>query len=98
MVEALIGQTCERLKAELAQQSQQTRFELLQPALLGGELAGGYAQAGQVLGMDEGAVKVAVHRLRKRFGQLLRATLAESLADPAEVEAELRYLFGALKR
>ncbi len=48
--------------------------------------------------MSEGAVKVAVHRLRKRWGELLRAGVAETVADPAEVELELRYLLRVLSQ
>ena len=42
--------------------------------------------------MNEGAVKVAVHRLRQRYRALLRETIAETVASEAEVEEELRYL------
>ena len=44
------------------------------------------------LNMNEGAVKVAVHRLRQRYRALLRETIAETVANEAEVEEELRYL------
>jgi RNA polymerase sigma-70 factor (ECF subfamily) len=46
--------------------------------------------------MSEGAVKVAVHRLRQRYRELLRAEIADTVASPAEVEEELRALFRAL--
>jgi RNA polymerase sigma-70 factor (ECF subfamily) len=45
--------------------------------------------------LDEGAVRVAVHRLRKRYRQLLRDEIAQTLADPAAVDEEMRALFGA---
>jgi RNA polymerase sigma-70 factor (ECF subfamily) len=45
--------------------------------------------------MDETAVRVAVHRLRKRYRQLLRDEIAQTLADPGTVDEELRALFGA---
>jgi RNA polymerase sigma-70 factor (ECF subfamily) len=45
--------------------------------------------------MDEGAVRVAVHRLRKRYRQLLRDEIAQTLADAADVDEEMRALFGA---
>ena len=46
--------------------------------------------------MNEGAVKVAVHRLRQQYRELLRAEIAETVASPAKVEDELRSLFAAL--
>lgn len=45
--------------------------------------------------MDEGAVRVAVHRLRKRYRELLREEIAHTLSDPAMVEEELAVLLGA---
>jgi len=48
------------------------------------------------LGMNEAAVKVAVHRLRKRYRQLLRAEIANIVADPEQADDELRHLFAAL--
>jgi hypothetical protein len=48
------------------------------------------------LGVSEGALRVAVHRLRQRYRELLRAEVAETVAGPNEVEEELRYLFHAL--
>ena len=58
-----------------------------------GELS--HADAAKALGMDEGAVRVAVHRLRKRYRQLLRDEIAQTLADSADVDEEMRALFGA---
>jgi RNA polymerase sigma-70 factor (ECF subfamily) len=46
--------------------------------------------------MSEGAVKVAVHRLRERYRDLIRAKIAETVATPEEVEDELRHLLAAL--
>ena len=57
-----------------------------------GDAAASHAQTAQALGMNEGAVKVAVHRLRKRFRELLRQEIAHTLSDDADVEDELRYL------
>jgi RNA polymerase sigma-70 factor (ECF subfamily) len=52
-------------------------------------------ESDRALGMEQTAVRVAVHRLRKRYHQLLRAEIANTLADPAQVEVELRALFSA---
>ncbi len=67
------------------------QFEVLQPWLMG-DNAASHAETANMLGMSEGAVKVAVHRLRKRFRELLRQEIALTLDDEAEVEDELRYL------
>ena len=48
------------------------------------------------LGTSEGAVKVAVHRLRQRYREVLRAEIADTVASPGEVEDEIRSLFAAL--
>src|SRR5205823_181950 len=55
------------------------------------------ARAGEELGLSEQAVKVAVHRLRKRYGELLRAEIAQTVATPEEVQDELRDLFAAVR-
>jgi len=96
--EALIGETLRRLESEQAAGPDRERFQRLQPALVGEPIQGGYAAAAGALGLSEGAVKVAVHRLRKRFGQLLRAGVAQTVVDPAEVDAELRHLLRVLGR
>jgi RNA polymerase sigma factor (sigma-70 family) len=54
---------------------------------------GATSEAARALGLSEGAVRVAVHRLRQRYRQLLRAEIAQTVADPAEVDAEIRRLF-----
>ena len=54
-----------------------------------------YAEAAARLGLNEGAARVAVHRLRKRYRELLREEISQTLSDPADVEEELRALFRA---
>ena len=72
-------------------------FDVLKASLLGEGPPGGYAAAAQQLGTTEGAVKVAVHRLRKTFRTELRAAIAETVSDPADVDEELKYLERALR-
>ena len=48
------------------------------------------------LGLSEAAIKVAVHRLRQRYREILRAEIADTLASEAEVDAEMRHLFNVL--
>jgi RNA polymerase sigma factor (sigma-70 family) len=74
-----------------------TEFDLLKATLLGERPAGGYAAAAHQLGTSEGAVKVAVHRLRKSFRAELRAAIAETVSDPADVDEELKYLERTLR-
>ena len=55
-----------------------------------------YASVAARLDLSEGAARVAVHRLRKRFRELYREEIAQTLPDSAELDAELRYLAGIL--
>jgi RNA polymerase sigma-70 factor (ECF subfamily) len=72
-------------------------FEVLKAGLLGEGPPGGYAAAAARLGTSEGAVKVAVHRLRRKFQKRLRAAIADTVSDPGEVDAELKYLERVLR-
>jgi RNA polymerase sigma-70 factor (ECF subfamily) len=73
------------------------QFAALRPFLTGEESAS-YAEAACTLQKAEGAVRVSVHRLRRRFGRCLRETLADTVSDPADVDAELAYLLDVLSR
>jgi RNA polymerase sigma factor (sigma-70 family) len=88
----LLEQVYQRLEEEHRRQGKAELFETLRTSLAGPGNAAPYAELGQRLGMSEGAVKVAVHRLRQRYRVLLRETIAETVASEAEVEEELRYL------
>ena len=61
-----------------------------------GESEATNAETARLLGMNEGAVKTAIHRLRKRLGKVLREEVAETVADPAEIDGELRHLLRVL--
>ena len=93
---AVIEQALERLRHEYAVGGKETLFSELKPLLTAPGEARPYAEIGATLGMNEGAVKVAVHRLRQRYGAALRAEIAETVESPSEVDAELRYLLEAL--
>lgn len=71
------------------------QFAALRPWLMG-EGAAAHAETAVQLGMNEGAVKVAVHRLRRRFRELLKAEVAQTLGDPHDLDDELRHLCAAL--
>jgi DNA-directed RNA polymerase specialized sigma24 family protein len=93
---ALLEQVPERLRADYLTAGRAGLFETLKPALTGEKGLPPYAELGPRLGMSEGALKVAVHRLRLRYGELLREEIAHTVASPEEIEEELRYLLQAL--
>jgi len=90
----------ERVLSQLRQEYQAggklAVFDELQPLLAGEAGAGGTASAATRLGMHEGAAKVALHRLRRRFGDNLRTHIACTVASPDQVEDEIRYLFSVV--
>jgi DNA-directed RNA polymerase specialized sigma24 family protein len=91
----LLGRVISRLRAECEAEGKAKAFEALKPFLTAGKGAIPYAQAATAAGMSEGAVRVAVHRLRQRYRQLLRDEIAQTLADPAQADEEMRALFEA---
>ena len=70
-------------------------FDALKPFLTMGKSAIPYAQAAAAVGLSESAARVAVHRLRRRYRELLRREVAETLSRPEQVEEEMRALLGA---
>jgi RNA polymerase sigma-70 factor (ECF subfamily) len=90
----LLDEVLGRLKAEMHAAGKGTQFDAMKGALIGGQLD--YAALAAQLGMKEGAARVAVHRLRERYRELLRAAVAETVESPAEIEGELQHLFAAL--
>jgi RNA polymerase sigma-70 factor (ECF subfamily) len=71
-------------------------FDRLAPALLGDGAAAPYARMAEELGMTEDAVKMAAHRLRRRYRELLRDEVARTVGASADVDDEIRDLFAAL--
>ena len=67
------------------------------PVLTGEPRGQSLKQVAADLEMSESAVKVAVHRIRRRFGSLLRKEMAQVVEDPDDIEVEIRYLFDALE-
>ena len=92
----LLDKVLSRLRDEYHRTNRSALFDVLKDLLTSGKAGEPYARLGAELGMSEGAVKVAVHRLRRRFGELLREEIAETVADPQDVDDEIRYLFTAL--
>lgn len=93
----LLAEVREALERQWRLAGKADQFTRLSPYLTGAPAVDSYRQAGEALGMSEGAVKVAVHRLRQRFGQLLRETIAQTVGTDEEVEAEVQQLFEALR-
>lgn len=92
---ALLGKVIQRLEAESTAAGRARQFAELKVFLTAGKGAVPYAAAAESLGMDEGAVRVAVHRLRKRYRELLRDEIAQTLTDASDLEEEMRGLIGA---
>lgn len=93
---ALLEHALARLRDEFAHAGKQRLFEHLQVFLSGEKSGRTYAQAAEELGMTEGAMKVAVHRVRQRYGELLRLEIAHTLSRAEDVDEELRHLMKVL--
>lgn len=91
----MLEKVFQTLQAEHQRDERRDSFDLLRQYLAGSTTVP-YAAVAEQLGMSEGAVKVAVHRLRKRFGQLLRAEISETVASPDEIDDEIKRLQTAL--
>jgi DNA-directed RNA polymerase specialized sigma24 family protein len=85
-----------RLREDVAVSGRAELFDELRPHLFGDLAAAPYAQMATRLNLTVVAVKVTVHRLRRRYGELLRQEVAHTVADPSEVEQEIRHLIAAL--
>jgi RNA polymerase sigma-70 factor (ECF subfamily) len=92
---ALIGRALGELESEMAAAGKELQFATLKP-WLDGNAETPQADAAEVLSLSGTAIKVAIHRLRERFRAKVRAEVAATLHDPAELDAELRHLVAAL--
>jgi RNA polymerase sigma-70 factor (ECF subfamily) len=90
----LLDDVLARLQAEMQAAGRAAQFAAMKTALTGGPVV--FAELAAQFQMSEGAVRVAVHRLRERYRELLRGAVADTVESPAEVEAELQHLFAAL--
>jgi RNA polymerase sigma factor (sigma-70 family) len=94
----LLGGVLEELQEEYASTGRGRLFERLKLFLTGDDEAGTYTEAARELEMSEGALRVAVHRLRSRYRETLRAMVAATVASDAEVEEEIQACLRALAR
>ena len=95
---ALLEQVLGRLKQEYAAADKANLFSKLEPELTREVAPGLYGARATEFNMSEGAVKVALHRLRRRFGELLRSEIAHTVSDSEEVDEEIRHLFAAFSK
>jgi RNA polymerase sigma factor (sigma-70 family) len=93
----LLGRVLDQLGREYDEAGKGVTFEALRDMLAGDPEASSYAAIAARLGTSEGTARVAAHRLRRRYGEMLRREIESTLAEPAEVEDEIRDLFAALE-
>ena len=91
----VLDRVVEKLRREFVRHGRPEHFERLKVFLLGHSQLP-YAALACEMNTSEGALKVAIHRLRKRYRELFRQEIADTVADPADVESELRFLAAAL--
>jgi RNA polymerase sigma-70 factor (ECF subfamily) len=92
----VIDRVLQRLRRDAVGAGGEREFDRLKPCLLGDAPPGGYQAVAAELDTTEGAVKVAIHRLRRRFQARLRDEIADTVATEADVDEEIRYLIRAL--
>lgn len=94
---AVLDEALHRLRATAQEADKVRHFEHLQPFLSREPDEGEYAALAERLGLSPGAIGVAVHRLRQRYRETLRATVTDTLTDPSHLDEELRHIFDALR-
>jgi len=92
----LLESVLNQLEEEYRRQDKATLFAALKRTLTGSRETQPYDELAASLGLTEGTVKVTVHRLRKRYRELIRAEIANTVASPEEVDGEMRHLLQAL--
>jgi RNA polymerase sigma-70 factor (ECF subfamily) len=95
---ALLDRVLTRLRADYERSGRAVLCEKLQPYLAGKAQLAGYAELGRELAMSESAVAVAIHRMRRRYGELLREEIAHTVESPEMVDAEVAHLLAVVAR
>lgn len=93
---AMLGRTMARLRAEFTASGKQDEFEQIKECLTADRGSMDYAALAERCGQTEGALRVAIHRLRKRFREVFREEVAHTVAAPGEIDGEMRHLMSAL--
>jgi RNA polymerase sigma-70 factor (ECF subfamily) len=94
----VIRRALDALQAEYQSAGKQRLFEILKDRITPNPDAGSYREAARKLGVSEGVVRVTVHRMRVRLGDLIRAEVAETVSSPQQLEDEIGQLFAALNK
>ena len=94
----LLDRVMSRLQDDAVQKGNAEQFDTLKPYLTGDEPRLSYSDTASTLGVSEGAVKVAVHRLRRKFRDVLEDEISQTVSSRAEVEDELRHLWTSVGR
>ena len=94
---ATLSEAMLRLETESAAGGREALFRALKPHLSGDSASLNYGEWAEQFRMTEGALKVTVHRMRRRFGELLRSIIMETVADPFDVDEEIRHLLRVLR-
>jgi RNA polymerase sigma-70 factor (ECF subfamily) len=94
----LLSEAMTRLREECQVEGKALLFEKTEPLLPGGGAVASYAEIAASLTMSKSAFKMAVHRLRRRYGELVREQIAQTVSTSEDVEEELRYLFAVLRQ
>ena len=94
----LLEQAMARLRQDCQVEGKASLFEKAESLLSGDNTAESYAEIAASLDMSEAAFKMAVLRLRRRYGELVRAEIAQTVSTPEAAADELRYLFSVLRR
>ena len=95
---ALLKNATEVLSRKCAAEGKQELFEVARRLMFREDAGDAYGGVADRLGMSEGAVRVAVHRLRQNFGEVLREEIAQTVHTRGEVEEELRFLMKVLSQ
>jgi RNA polymerase sigma-70 factor (ECF subfamily) len=93
----VVERTLARLERESERRGRSALFAGARPFLTGDSNAGPYTATAAALGMSDGALRTAVHRLRERFGTLLRQEIVQTVPSRSDVDDEIRYLLGRLR-
>ena len=88
----LLTRVLARLRREFQEKDKTSRFDALKVCLTG-EMAASYAVLAAQLGSTEGALKMTVQRMRRRYGEILREEIGRTVATPEEIDDEIRHLF-----
>jgi len=96
-LESLLNSTLELLRGEYAQAGKLELFQRIQPHLAGAGDESSYMRIADQMGLSLGAVTTSVHRMRRRYGELLREGIAQTVQTPEEIDDEIAFLFSTCR-